>query len=205
MGLRFAFAGGREGWVRALLTAVGVGLGVALLLLTTAIPNALAARERPGGRPAATCSIGDDAHQCPRPTDTPARRATPTPTFRDRRSGDVAASPKGRGARCRPASEEFPAPGEMVVSPALDELLESDAGKLLRERLPHAVVGTIGESGLIGSAELAFYRGADELADAAQRQRGGSRSTGSGRKQAASRRGRTPSCCCSSSWSSWCC
>ena len=47
MGSRFAFTGGREGWVRVLLTAVGVGLGVALLLLTAAIPSALTARQRP--------------------------------------------------------------------------------------------------------------------------------------------------------------
>ena len=33
-----------------LLTAVGVGLGVALLLLTTAMPNALAATGGPRGR-----------------------------------------------------------------------------------------------------------------------------------------------------------
>ncbi|GAA0632482.1 hypothetical protein GCM10009535_05220 [Streptomyces thermocarboxydovorans] len=46
MGTRFAFAGGREGWVRAVLTAVGVGLGVALLLITTAVPNALDERHR---------------------------------------------------------------------------------------------------------------------------------------------------------------
>jgi len=44
MGTRFAFTGGREGWGRVLLTAVGVGLGVALLLLTAAIPSALTAR-----------------------------------------------------------------------------------------------------------------------------------------------------------------
>lgn len=44
MGVRFAFTGGREGWVRAALTAVGVGLGVALLLLTAAVPNALSTR-----------------------------------------------------------------------------------------------------------------------------------------------------------------
>lgn len=44
LGVRFAFTGGREGWTRAVLTAVGVGLGVALLLLTTALPNALTVR-----------------------------------------------------------------------------------------------------------------------------------------------------------------
>ncbi|MEU8966939.1 hypothetical protein AB0C89_35295, partial [Streptomyces sp. NPDC048491] len=44
LGARFALAGGREGWTRTLLTAVGVGLGVALLLGTTALPGALNAR-----------------------------------------------------------------------------------------------------------------------------------------------------------------
>lgn len=44
MGARFAVTGGREGWVRMTLTAVGVGLGVALLLLCTALPNVFAAR-----------------------------------------------------------------------------------------------------------------------------------------------------------------
>ncbi len=46
LGVRFALTGGREGWIRALLTAVGVGLGVALLLLTTAVPNLLDGRDR---------------------------------------------------------------------------------------------------------------------------------------------------------------
>uniref|UniRef100_UPI00117D66A3 hypothetical protein n=1 Tax=Streptomyces caniscabiei TaxID=2746961 RepID=UPI00117D66A3 len=45
MGVRFTFTGGREGWVRAVLTAVGVGLGVALLLLTAAVPSALTTRD----------------------------------------------------------------------------------------------------------------------------------------------------------------
>ncbi|GGZ22498.1 membrane protein [Streptomyces olivaceoviridis] len=35
---------------------------------------------------------------------------------------------------------------------------------MLRERLPDRIVGTIGQSGLIGPAELAFYRGATGLA-----------------------------------------
>ena len=34
LGARFAFGGGREGWTRTLLTGLGVGLGVALLLIT---------------------------------------------------------------------------------------------------------------------------------------------------------------------------
>lgn len=57
-----------------------------------------------------------------------------------------------------------PALGEMVVSPALADLLKSGDGKLLRERLPYRTIGTIGESGLVGANELAFYAGADDLA-----------------------------------------
>ncbi|NEE06559.1 ABC transporter permease, partial [Streptomyces sp. SID7499] len=41
LGIRFAAAGGREGWIRTLLTAVGVGLGVALLLLASSVPHLL--------------------------------------------------------------------------------------------------------------------------------------------------------------------
>lgn len=52
----------------------------------------------------------------------------------------------------------------MIVSPALAELLKSDAGKLLRDRLPYETAGTIGEAGLIGSGELAYYAGAEGLA-----------------------------------------
>ena len=55
-------------------------------------------------------------------------------------------------------------PGEMVVSPALKRLLDSGDGTLLRDRLPYRVVGTIGEPGLIGSHELAYYAGAKNLA-----------------------------------------
>ncbi|GAA4964012.1 hypothetical protein GCM10023238_34450 [Streptomyces heliomycini] len=52
----------------------------------------------------------------------------------------------------------------MWVSPALRELLGSDDGRLLRERLSYDIVGTIGEQGLIGSQELAYYAGAEGLA-----------------------------------------
>ncbi|WP_347404473.1 hypothetical protein [Streptomyces sp. MST-110588] len=44
LGMRFAVGSGREGWVRTILTAVGVGLGVALLLGATSVPNLSQAR-----------------------------------------------------------------------------------------------------------------------------------------------------------------
>ncbi|MEU0849360.1 ABC transporter permease [Streptomyces flaveolus] len=160
MGVRFALAGGREGWTRALLTAVGVGLGVALLLLTTALPNALTVRhEREAARTDITFT--DDR---PAKGDGTLIVANIDTDFRDDTVRGRALEAEGPRAPLPPGVEKFPAVGEMVVSPALKELLESDSGKLLRERLPERISGTIGESGLIGSHELAFFRGADGLA-----------------------------------------
>ncbi|MFJ6390535.1 ABC transporter permease [Streptomyces sp. NPDC091972] len=160
MGVKFAFAGGREGWVRALLTAVGVGLGVALLLLTTALPNALAVRHERGDA-RADITYGEPTLK---KADNTLLSANASTTFRDTDVRGREIEPEGPRAPLPPGVGKFPAAGEMVVSPALKSLLESDDGKLLRERLPDRIVGTIGESGLIGSHELAFYRGAEGLA-----------------------------------------
>ncbi|MEV5639931.1 ABC transporter permease [Streptomyces flaveolus] len=160
MGVRFTVTGGREGWTRALLTAVGVGLGVALLLLTTALPNALTVRHE---REAARTDITFDDGRTPKADDTLIVANVDT-DFRDDTVRGRALEAEGPRAPLPPGVEKFPAVGEMVVSPALKELLESDSGKLLRERLPERITGTIGESGLIGSHELAFFRGAADLA-----------------------------------------
>ncbi|ANP49195.1 ABC-type lipoprotein release transport system permease subunit [Streptomyces griseochromogenes] len=159
MGARFAFTGGREGWVRVLLTAVGVGLGVALLLLTTAIPNALATRnDRSEAR-------ADHTFVSSRP------KAADTLVISDADSSyhskDIRGrlvEPEGPRAPVPPGLSRYPAPGEMLVSPELKNLLDSGDGKLLRERLPYRIVGTIGRSGLVGSRELSYYAGAKDLA-----------------------------------------
>ncbi|MFF9775592.1 ABC transporter permease [Streptomyces sp. NPDC013978] len=163
MGVRFAFTGGREGWVRALLTAVGVGLGVALLLLTAAVPNVLSAREtREEARQ--DRGIGYLEPQSKR-TDKSLVIADTDTEYRQEEIRGRLLEPEGAGAPLPPGVAEFPAPGEMVVSPALSDLLKSDAGKLLRERLPYDTVGTVGQDGLIGSTDLVYYAGAKGIAD----------------------------------------
>ncbi|MEV6587548.1 ABC transporter permease [Streptomyces acidicola] len=165
MGVRFAFTGGREGWVRAVLTAVGVGLGVALLLLTAAIPNALAARD---DREDSRDDIGLVFHEetvTTKPSDKTLVVANADTDYRNQGVRGRLLEPEGRRAPLPPGVDEFPAPGEMVVSPALAELLKSDDGKLLKDRLPYRVVGTIGEPGLIGSRELAYFAGVDGLVE----------------------------------------
>ncbi|MEV5958990.1 FtsX-like permease family protein [Streptomyces sp. NPDC051987] len=161
MGVRFAFAGGREGWFRAAMTAVGVGLGVALLLLTTAIPNALSVRhQRDVARADYTYVFGHPMKPGEKTfviadIDTPYRGA-------DIRGRIV--QREGAKAPVPPGLTRYPAPGEMAVSPALKRLLDSPDGALLRARLPYRITATIAESGLTGSQELAYYAGSDNLA-----------------------------------------
>ncbi|MEH0546569.1 ABC transporter permease [Streptomyces sp. B21-105] len=160
LGIRFAFSGGREGWIRAVLTAVGVGLGVAVLLLTTAVPNVLSVRHD-----------REEARLDWAFIDPPPARADDTllitqvdTTFRDKDVRGRVVEPEGPRAPLPPGVSAFPAKGDMVVSPALRKLLAADGSALLRERLPYRVVGTIGESGLVGSQELAYYAGGSGLA-----------------------------------------
>ncbi|NEE14459.1 ABC transporter permease, partial [Streptomyces sp. SID7499] len=161
MGLKFAFTGGREGWIRALLTGVGVGLGVALLLLTAAIPNAMQAREdREYAR--MDFAIGDAEPAKPDNTVLVAHVDT---EFRDLEVRGRQLEPEGPRAPLPPGIKKFPAPGEMFVSPALKELLDSKDAGLLRERIPYRITGSIGESGLIGSGELAYYTGGQGLVE----------------------------------------
>jgi len=160
MGARFAFTGGREGWGRVLLTAVGVGLGVALLLLTAAIPNAMSVRH---DREVARTDVTYVEEEQPKADNTLIVANVDT-TFREKGVRGRELESEGPRAPLPPGVAKFPASGDMVVSPALDKLLKSDSGQLLKERLPYRVVGTIGEPGLIGSAELSFYAGGRGLA-----------------------------------------
>ncbi|MGW6352896.1 ABC transporter permease, partial [Streptomyces sp. NPDC055080] len=83
LGIRFAAAGGREGWARTLLTAVGVGLGVALLLLASSVPHLLDARSaRDQARSEARISSSPDA-QAPK-SDSSVLRVNTTTDFHDR-------------------------------------------------------------------------------------------------------------------------
>ncbi|WP_342451961.1 FtsX-like permease family protein, partial [Streptomyces palmae] len=164
MGARFAMTGGREGWIRTLLTAFGVGLGVTLLFVATSVPHVLSARE--------------DRTQARDPwiaSSTGLERGATTLLFRQSSTAyhgkDISGliiRPEGADAATPPGVRKFPGPGELVVSPALKRLLDSGDGTLLRQRFAaYRVVGTIADQGLQGPSELMFYTGAKsgELVD----------------------------------------
>ncbi|MGK5731794.1 FtsX-like permease family protein [Streptomyces sp. URMC 124] len=166
MGARFVVTGGREGLVRAVLTALAVGLGVAVLAVAASVPQLLSGRQdRESAR-----SVSAPA-EYERPSgDGPAKgsgtllyRSAET-DFHDWRIFGAVLRAEGPDAPPPPGVAAFPGPGEMVVSPALGRLLDSGEGAALRGRFPYRTVGTIGDSGLIGPSELAYYVGSDRLA-----------------------------------------
>ncbi|MER6558223.1 FtsX-like permease family protein [Streptomyces sp. NPDC001027] len=159
MGARFAVTGGREGWVRTTLTAVGVGLGVFLLLLCAATPNVLASRSRVEDARYADLFSRD----VPAKADDTLLIADADTAWHDDDVRGRFIEPEGARAPLPPGVDRFPGKGEMVVSPALGKLLDSGDARLLRERLPYRIIGTIGERGLVGSHELAYYAGASGL------------------------------------------
>ncbi|MER5490934.1 FtsX-like permease family protein [Streptomyces sp. NPDC002454] len=159
MGVRFALTGGREAWVRTLLTAVGVGLGVSVLLLASSVPGAMDRRDvRNEAR-----SEFNHAVDGGRPTDRSLLVRAADTTFRDMEVRGRLLKPEGPRAPLPPGLDAFPAHGEMAVSPALRELLDSDGTKLLSGRIPYEITATVGTEGLSGPGELVFYAGHDRL------------------------------------------
>ncbi|NUP41410.1 MAG: ABC transporter permease [Streptomyces sp.] len=154
-GARFAVSGGRESWARTLLTAVGVGLGVALLLIAAAVPHIVSARQDRTDARSYASSYSSDVKPGP---DT-VRLGFGSTTFRGDDIAGLLLAPDGDRPPVPPGVDRIPARGEMVVSPALKKLLADGDNKLLRERLDYKIVGTIGDEGLAGPAELIYYAG----------------------------------------------
>ena len=156
MGARFAAGGGREGWIRTALTAIGVGLGVAVLLLAAAVPAMLAARhDRDAARN--TFAPGDQ----PKPSASTFLLREIRDTWHGQALTGVLLHPDGPAMKPPPGVAHVPPDGRMVVSPALKELLAHEP--LLRKRIPYTVSGTIGQAGLIGPSDLYYYAATDKL------------------------------------------
>ncbi|WP_322983871.1 ABC transporter permease [Streptomyces sp. S584] len=175
LGVRFAAAGGREGWIRTLLTAVGVGLGVTLLFLAASVPHALDARNaRDQARSETKVSENPDAQA--KKSDSTVLRISSDTEYHDRSITGYLMRADGDHPVLPPGIDAMPAAGEMVVSPALKALLDPPDNALLKERYPYKVTGTIADEGLRSPGELWFYAGSDTLTTAA----GGHRVTGYG-------------------------
>ncbi|MEE6261910.1 FtsX-like permease family protein [Plantactinospora sonchi] len=159
LGARLVFAGGRNGLLRTLMTAVGVGLGVALLLTSTSVSTMLEGRsDRTAARDDQFFGVDQ-----PPPSDRTLLVTTADTVYRGIQIRGRMLQPDGARPPVPPGLSRLPGTGEMVVSPALADLLASPDGALLRPRLDHRVVGTIADQGLSGPGEYSYYLGTDRL------------------------------------------
>lgn len=159
LGARFAVTGGRRGWTRTILTAIGVGLGVCLLLAAASVPHLLDSRDdRLGGRAAFPV-----VHPEVKPSGRSFQYAETSTLYRGDTIKGMVVRPDGTRAPAPPGLTKLPGPGEMTVSPALADLLASPDGALLKDRLPYRITATIGDQGLVGPGELFYYAGSDTL------------------------------------------
>lgn len=157
LGVRLSVGGGRSGWARLALIGVGVGLGVTMLLVAASIPPVLDARtDRSAAR-----SV--ESGQTLTPGAPTLLTAEVRSVFHDATINGRLVQPEDDGAPLPPGVTRELAPGDVVLSPALERLLASDDGAALRGRWGDRVVGTIGAEGLAGPGELTFYLGTDRL------------------------------------------
>ncbi|PSM37587.1 hypothetical protein C6Y14_41205 [Streptomyces dioscori] len=159
--MRFALAGGREGMVRTALTAVGVGLGVAMLLLAASVPTARHHRDE---RTHARIDVNLDDRAIDASDHTVLISDIDT-VFRGKEIRGRMVQQEGSAAPLPPGVRRLPRPGEMVVSPALRRLLASPGSHLLRERLAHPVAGEVADAGLLDPGEYVFYLGGSHMVE----------------------------------------
>ena len=155
LGAQLALRGGREGLARTLLVALGVALGTGVLLAAAAVPAAIKAGDRrDAARTPVEIAPGASREHA-------VRAAYGGTTFREADISGLVVERLGPRPAVPPGVDRFPRPGEMVVSPALADLLREPGSALLRERLDRRIVGTIGEEGLHGPGDLAFLAGGE--------------------------------------------
>ncbi len=149
LGLRLTVGGGWRSAVRAVLLGLAAAAGIVLVLGAMAVPSVVDAQAR---REAARQPVTAD------PAEPTALRIVTVPDAVAGRpllrvnvsgAGDASPVPPGVGA--------LPSDGEMLVSPALRDLMAENA--YARSRFSQTVIGIIDTPGLIAPDELIAYVG----------------------------------------------
>ena len=154
---RLGIGGGTEPVVRQVVTALGVALGVAILLFAGVAFPALHAHDVRGGWLSTRAQNSQPAQD----------ESTTDPLLwrhlQDRFEGqpiervDVAAL--GPRAPLPPGLDRLPGPGEYAASPALQRLMERTPATELSDRFPGRLVATIGHDALQSPDDLVVIVG----------------------------------------------
>ncbi|HEX8863908.1 MAG TPA: FtsX-like permease family protein [Actinomycetes bacterium] len=156
---RLALRGGREPLIRLVVTAIGVALGVTLLLLAAAAFPALHAHDV---RRAWVKTSTRNLRPAQREADTqPLLWRVRTDTFENHDIIWVDVAALGPRAPLPPGLARLPGPGDLAVSPALSRLLRSTPRALLGDRFPGRVMATVGNQALVSPDQLVIFAGHD--------------------------------------------
>nr|MDT0663495.1 ABC transporter permease [Micromonospora sp. DSM 115978] len=169
LGCRLALGGGREGLVRLVFMAAGVGVGVALLLLALTAPNALQGRyDRTAWQDAAYSALSFETSDDPVAESADGALFLAVSDYYDGRPMTRSyLAALGDDPPVPPGLSRAPGPGEVAVSPALRRLMESVPDNELADRFPGRATLTIGPAGLAHDNELVGIVGRtpDQLRD----------------------------------------
>ena len=148
LGLRLSVGSGRGGLLRAALMSAGAALGVLVVLASLATVSVASAQLR---RAEARTPVHEEAGTTGLRMIEIDDAIGGRPLRRTVVAGVTAEAPRPPGLAA------YPAPGTVVVSPALAQLIRTD--QRADERFPQPVIGTIGPSGLVAPDELRAYVG----------------------------------------------
>jgi hypothetical protein len=151
LGVRLAVGGGRTSWSRLVLGTIGIGLAVGILLVAASVPGIISARtaRQEASVPVTTVRAGV----------APVYELNNSTDFDGQGIDGYYLDATGANSPVPPGLARIPAENEVVVSPALAQLLASPQGAAVRPQFPERVIGTISLPGLNQPSELSFYAG----------------------------------------------
>jgi len=154
---RLAVSGGAEPLVRLVVTAVGLAIGVVLLLFGAVAFPALHAHE---ARAAWTETAADNSRPARHPAGaSPVLWRVETDHFEGHTITRVDVAALGPRPVLPPGLARLPGPAQFAASPALGHLLRVAPAAMLANRFPGQLVATVGNAALIGPGQLVVVVG----------------------------------------------
>ncbi len=156
LGLHLALRSGREPFVRLLVTAAAVAVGVTIMLAVLADFHAFqVTNNRPSWESTQGQAAGKDYASAPRTE----LWNYGNDIYQGQTIERLDVASLGPGAPVPPGISKLPASGQYYASPALAALIRSVPADELGDRFPGRMAGTIGQAALTGPTELVIYVG----------------------------------------------
>jgi hypothetical protein len=156
LGLRLTLRSGREPFVRLLVTAAAVAVGVAIMLAVLADFNAF---KTTNNRPSWESTQGQTLTSAYRSAGNAELWNYSNDVYQGQTIERLDVAALGSGAPVPPGISRLPGAGQYYASPALAALLRTVPAGDLGDRFPGRLTATIGQRALTGPDELVIYVG----------------------------------------------